>query len=115
MVRAAIRYPNARALGISDLRRERVNLALLGQRIFRVRSSQSPCNTHALVRLSLIHAFADVVDVTCAVGAWRIRQWRLDRINTVAHVGVMWVHACCANPDQHLTSHGTWPRNFFEC
>src|ERR1700681_3996626 len=109
MVRAAIRYPNARALGISDLRRERVNLALLGQRIFRVRSVYLLRNINAVARFHLIHTFADVFDVTCAVGAWRIRQWRLDRINTVAHVGVMWVHACCANPDQHLTSHGTWP------
>ena len=114
VVCSAVGNPDARALRISDVRWERVNLALLGQRILRVRSGYRLRNINAVARLKLSYTFSDAFDVTCAVGAGRIRQRRLDGINTVAHVGVIWIHACRTNPDEHLTGHGTWCGEFFE-
>ena len=63
VVCSAVGNPDARALRISDVRWERVNLALLGQRILRVRSGYRLRNINAVARLKLSYTFSDAFDV----------------------------------------------------
>ncbi len=114
-----VRNIHGRALRKRYVCRQRENESLVAKRLLRIRAAQAAGDVHAIARLESRRLFsiqggADGFNRTGSIRARRVRQRRLSRIGSRAHVGLDRIDADGAQTHDNLSGARLQVRDFLK-
>ncbi len=112
--RGSVRNPNSRSLSKRDFFGQGMHLGFERQGIFCIRAAHRPCGVNSCAGLELGNALTHSFDDASGIGAGRVRQRRLDRVSSVAHVSVIGIHAGGMYAHQDLARSRFGRRDFLQ-